>query len=92
MRLVSFSSNGIQGFMLGGAELEVLDGAREMLSTIRPAILCEVSEPNIAGVTSRLHQADYVLFDGDRPASGAAPIDRACWNTLALPREKVPSN
>jgi FkbM family methyltransferase len=74
-----------------GAELEVLDGAREILSTIRPTILCEVNEPNIAGVTTRLLQADYALYDGDRPAASSGPIDRACWNTLALPREKVPS-
>jgi FkbM family methyltransferase len=74
-----------------GAELEVLNGARDLLSSVRPTILCEVSEPNVADVTARLTQAGYVLFDGDRTGANSRPIDRACWNTLAMPREKVPS-
>jgi hypothetical protein len=40
-------------------------------------------------MTARFRQADYVLFDGDLPAAMSRPIDRASWNTLAVPREKV---
>lgn len=72
-----------------GAELLVLQGARRLLAEARPRLLIEVAEPNADAVTTLLHQAGYTLFDAADPARGLAPVDRAVWDTCAIPAERA---
>jgi FkbM family methyltransferase len=67
-----------------GAELLCLRGAERLLGEVRPAVICEVSEENAAGVGALLHRHGYTLFDA--AAEARRPLDRPVWNTLALPQ------
>lgn len=69
-----------------GAELEVLRGGQRLLAAHRPTIACEVSEHNATAVTQLLQGHDYQLFDADAPNGVRSPVERAVWNTLAIPR------
>jgi FkbM family methyltransferase len=69
-----------------GAEAAVLRGARELLRGHRPRLLCEVSAELQEVVTGELNELGYRLFDAERPAAQRQPIERAAWNTLALPK------
>lgn len=66
-----------------GAELSVLRGGSRILGEIRPAILCEVSERTRAEVTKLFLSHGYALYDWN--ASPRTRIERAAFNTLALP-------
>ncbi len=66
-----------------GAELEVLEGARMLLQTKCPVVLCEVGEERSAGVTELLHGAGYRIFDGECPRERRAELAHAPWNTVA---------
>jgi FkbM family methyltransferase len=66
-----------------GAELEVLEGARELLTQHRPVVLCEVSGEAAEAVTRLLSQCGYRLFDGEHPESGEVRL--APWATVAVP-------
>ena len=65
-----------------GAELAVLRGAARILASARPIVICEVSGHRHS-VTEAL--SDYTLFNGD----DGMPVSIACWNTVAIPREKL---
>jgi hypothetical protein len=70
-----------------GAEADVLRGGQRVLSEARPVLLCEVYDENSAYVTETLHAHNYRLFDWDtRPLM---PVATACYNTLALPAERL---
>jgi FkbM family methyltransferase len=71
-----------------GAELEVLAGQMRMLREVRPRIVCEVASTSAREVTALLTGADYLLYDGEKPLEGAAPITEACWSTVAIPTEQ----
>ncbi len=73
-----------------GAEALVLAGARHLLGSARPTVICEVFEPSADAVAATLAAADYVVFDADR-FPGAEPAPRPTLATLALPRERVPT-
>jgi FkbM family methyltransferase len=70
-----------------GAELEVLQGASGMLVEARPLIVSEVSGKNAGKVSELLTEADYVLFDGEKPLSREAIRLDAAWCTVAVPSE-----
>lgn len=72
-----------------GAELLVLQGGRRLLAEVRPALLLEVAEGNAQAVTSILREARYHLFDAADPARALPPVERAVWDTLALPAERA---
>jgi len=72
-----------------GAELEVLRDQWRMLNEVRPVIICEVGSKAADEITELFALASYSLFDGDKPLSGALTIDRASWNTVAVPDEKT---
>ncbi|MGF7234723.1 MAG: FkbM family methyltransferase [Frankia sp.] len=72
-----------------GAEALVLAGARRMLRSARPTVICEVFEPSADRVAASLAAADYVVFDADRFPC-ADPVSRPPLATLALPRERIP--
>ncbi len=72
-----------------GAEVEVFANQRKVLKTCRPIVVCEVS-PNSAGsMTDLFHSNAYRLFDGEKPLSGAGELERAAWNTIAIPEESI---
>jgi FkbM family methyltransferase len=68
-----------------GAEGEILLGATEILTKVRPAIYIEVGEQNCQAVTRQLLDARYELFSPDTPVATQQPLPRCLWNTLALP-------
>jgi FkbM family methyltransferase len=70
-----------------GAELRILNGARELLLATRPTIICEVGKENEDGVASLLGDLGYVLYDGAVPKKERRPVSGAPWTTLALPLE-----
>ena len=70
-----------------GAEADVLSGAQRVLAEARPVLLCEVYEANASCVTEMLHAHDYRLFDWD--TKPLAAVTTACYNTLALPAERL---
>jgi len=69
-----------------GAELLVLRGGLELLKRSRPVIFCEVSEENSTAVTEILTtELDYSLFDLSRGFDPLQQVQRAVWNTFAIP-------
>jgi FkbM family methyltransferase len=74
-----------------GAETAVLSGATKLLSAVRPVVIIEVASENAAAVTSNLASAHYQLFDGDATLWFEHPVPKACWNTIAIPAERVQS-
>jgi FkbM family methyltransferase len=65
-----------------GAEADLLLGAQELISRVRPIILCEVSSSNIEFCTRFLTAHGYSLYDHDNRARGK--IHYAATNTLAV--------
>ena len=71
-----------------GAEAEVFAGQTKMLSDIRPLIICEVGRNSTDQITQTLLNAQYCLYDGDRPLSSATEMQTAPWMTIAIPQER----
>jgi FkbM family methyltransferase len=71
-----------------GAELEVLRNQSRMLNTVRPVIICEVGSEAACEITRLLTSASYCLFDGEKSFTRPQMINRATWNTVAIPEEK----
>jgi FkbM family methyltransferase len=69
-----------------GAEQAVLAGAENVLARHRPKILVEVYERNADAVTARLTRHGYALHDFAGGWGHRRPVNRAAYNTLALPR------
>ena len=72
-----------------GAELNVLLGARRLLTEIRPALYCEVSSELRAEITRLLSELGYRLWDGSEfhdMQSSAGVISTN--NMVALPMER----
>lgn len=71
------------------AEDLVLKGAAQLLSIIRPVILCEVS-PNdkekISLVAEIFKKNNYVLYDAEIERSKRKQLEIPVFNTLAIPR------
>jgi hypothetical protein len=59
-----------------------------MIEDIQPImiIMCEVGAATRDVVTSILYAAGYILHTGLVPKSQWTPLDRASWNTIAVPR------
>lgn len=73
-----------------GAELQVLHGARSVLSNARPLIYCEVATDKATEVTELLLAHRYRLWDGAVfDAKGGGEVLCATSNTVAIPEEKV---
>jgi FkbM family methyltransferase len=63
------------------AELDLLRGAKRILTRIRPVILIEVSPDNQDAITEIFVGADYHMFDGEV----GGEVNRATWTTIAIP-------
>jgi FkbM family methyltransferase len=68
-----------------GGELAVLLGGDRLLRQHRPIILIEVYERNATLVSKLFTELGYQLFDFNFGMTGRTRIDRAVYNTLALP-------
>ncbi len=68
-----------------GAESLVLAGARKLISTARPVVLCEISGREAEACTSFFHSHGYKLYDYE--SRDRLPIKRAAFNTLAVVEE-----
>jgi FkbM family methyltransferase len=66
-----------------GAECQILQGARKLLSDVRPLILCEVSSENAVRVGILLESYSYELFDLDLANNMRRPLSVPSFNTLA---------
>ena len=67
-----------------GAEVALLAGATQLLSTVRPLIAVEVEPPHSREVGEIFGKMHYRLYDADQPAPRSQAQD-APWNTLAVP-------
>jgi FkbM family methyltransferase len=70
-----------------GAEAEILRDQSRMLRSIRPVIVCEVGAENSDEVTNILTAANYRIYDGQDSIRRNRTVDRATWNTVAIPEE-----
>ncbi len=85
--LERFQSPNVIKIDVEGAELLVLQGAKRMLSEVRPIIYCEVGEELSSEVYNIFRESKYRIYDGDNPQlieQSSAP-----WATLAIPEEAV---
>ena len=69
-----------------GAEMRVLEGGEETISTHRPAILIEGPRELWKKIGSFFRKYDYILLDG--AAEFHVPLAEPVWDTIAVPREK----
>lgn len=69
-----------------GSELEVLQGARNLLKKCRPIILCEVAGENSESVFNLLASHGYKIYDGEVPRAQRVEIQNAPFSTVAVPR------
>jgi len=73
-----------------GAELEVLNGGKNLLTEVRPVIYCEVFKKYSADVTALFNSYSYELWDGSSFISTSQKRISSCThNTVAIPSEKV---
>jgi FkbM family methyltransferase len=68
-----------------GAEVMVLNGAKRLLTEVRPKLYVEVGEQNVEAATKLLKAAGYAIFDSSRPRSLQAPLPMCVHDTLAYP-------
>lgn len=73
-----------------GAELAILRGAARILTTARPLIEIELASKNSGPCREILSAHDYELFDALEPVDPDRPVTVPPWETLAIPREKIP--
>ncbi len=69
-----------------GAELLVLSGARKLLHECRPVILVEASDARADELTVLLKSHHYELWDFTYGWNARQRVERATYNTLAVPR------
>jgi FkbM family methyltransferase len=72
-----------------GAEVEVLEGAREMLAKARPVVACEVAKENAEEVAAVFKDLNYRMYDLDLEPSLRTEHDSPPPNTLAIPAERA---
>jgi FkbM family methyltransferase len=71
------------------AEVKVLQGSSILLRTARPIIWCEVSPENSEAVAKLLHEHDYEIYAAALRPAERTPLQRASWNTLAIPQRRA---
>ncbi len=71
-----------------GAEVRVFEGARAVLSTVRPLILCEASNERSAPVLRTLKANGYTVFDAMVPRPERRPLEVPAYNIVAYPNTK----
>lgn len=71
-----------------GAEKFVLEGARQLMLTVRPKVLVEVGNENIAYITRLFNENNYIMYNAD-DLQNFSRVKEATANTLAIPVEKI---
>jgi FkbM family methyltransferase len=66
-----------------GAEIDLLQGAHNLLTQVRPILMCESQHRNRPEVTTILNQYRYKLYDWD--TNPRVEVQTAAFNTLAIP-------
>jgi FkbM family methyltransferase len=72
------------------AEVKILQGAAKLLRTARPIVWCEVSPENSDAVAAVLHKDNYEIYAAALRPAERISLQRASWNTLAIPRPLIP--
>lgn len=72
-----------------GAEVSVLQGARQILSESRPTIYCETGPEQRKEIMEILHSFNYQVFDGSLPKETRFKDEKCAFNTLAYPVESL---
>jgi Methyltransferase FkbM domain len=67
-----------------GAELEVLEGASDLLKRKGPVIICEVSPERSEKVTDLFKRFGYKIYDADTRRAERQELTTAPWNTVAI--------
>jgi FkbM family methyltransferase len=70
-----------------GAELKALRGASKLLRVVRPVIWCEVAPENAFSVAELLRCEGYQIYAAALPPEKRTPLQRASWDTLAVPMQ-----
>lgn len=66
-----------------GAEIDLFHGAHNLLTKVRPILMCESQHRNRPEVTTILNQYGYKLYDWD--TNPRVEVQLAAFNTLAIP-------
>jgi hypothetical protein len=69
-----------------GHEAKLLRGSLKTLEKHHPLMMLEVWKENTEEVTDILHGLGYELYNATRGFDCREPVQRATWNTVALPR------
>jgi FkbM family methyltransferase len=83
--LTQFAAPSFVKIDVEGAELEVLQGAKELFEKIRPVALIEVSQENAVAAAAFFRDRKYVLYDGEQPRAYRKPLDAGVYMTIAVP-------
>lgn len=67
-----------------GAELEVLEGASDLLERKGPVIICEVCSERSEEVAALLKRLGYRIYDADAQRTERRELATAPWNTVAI--------
>ena len=72
-----------------GAEVEILSATKALFADVRPRVAVEAASPSRDNITQIFKQNDYHMFDANGSFVQGAEIDRAVWNTIAIPSEQL---
>lgn len=86
--LKSYSAPDFIKIDVEGAELQVLLGAKEILTQIRPKIYIEVGKDN-EKITEIFKNEKYYLYDGSIHKDKRKRLNKCIRNTLAIPSETI---
>lgn len=75
-----------------GAELLVLNGAKKILSEVRPIIYIEVWKQTNKDITEILRKNNYLLFSDSEQIETCQEITTCDFNTIAIPEEQLKKN
>lgn len=72
-----------------GAEIDAVLGGTKLLNEVRPVWTIEVNKENRDAMTKILADANYLMYDGEKPKAQRTPQVGSSWNTIAIPKEKA---
>lgn len=75
-----------------GAEVKVFEGAKSILTTVRPMIYCEISGKNMRELDRKFRKSSYKFMNGEEVMSYESLYranDKIGFNTVAVPEERV---
>jgi FkbM family methyltransferase len=70
-----------------GAEGNVLEGSKRILSEIKPIILCEINHYSATTIALLLHSHNYIAFDMNAEKQKRQPLSTLTNNIIAIPRK-----